>query len=949
MRDWPGLVGRDAALHTLREAMTRPPSVALVEGEPGIGKTTLVHAAAAHARTAGRTLLLGHCHQLREPFPYGPVFEALRDLGSRLPQAAALNPVTGALRGHLPELGDVLPAPPAPLTDPDAERHRLFRAVHGLLDAAGPTVLVVEDLHWADDGTQDLLRFLRRRPPDGLSLVMTYRRSDLPAAGLLLGPAYRHSPEATSVVIPLGPLDARDVGTLAAALLGRDDLPAAFATRLHERTSGIPFLVEEVVRSLGDDRRPEALEHAGVPLLLRESMTEQLARLSPAALATVRAAAVLRLPSGEPQLAAVAGDAGGLVEALALGVLHEYPGNRYGFRHTLAQEAVYDTIPGPDRRLGHERAVEALAALDPPPLVQLTFHARRSGDARAWIAYGAAAAERAAALGDTPVAIQVLEDMVADPGLPGSERVALVLELARLALAGLAYPRVARLLRHLLADDRLSRDLRGEARLALGLMVFGQGGDVATGRPAILAAVEELDDRPALAARGLAGLAMPGWGAESLPTHEKWMSRAEELVATADHPEIAAAVQGNRTALAMSVGLPEAGRLAQALPATDPSAAVRRQVARAYCNLYDLAATLGRYAEAEDFGRRGLALAEETGAFFPAYLAQGVALRVDLMTGRWDGLAVRALAAVESKEESPVAALEAHYVLGRLALASGEWAEAAAHLRASGLDEPDERYLPLVLAAWAGLIELHLARSEVAEAVKEAGRATGRLAAKGVWAWGDQVVPAAVEALLRDGRAPEAAELVQRFAAGLTGKQAPSAAAGLHLARGMLEAAGGRHECAAEAFALARAACAALPQPYAAARAGESEAGSRRALGDRTAAAEALAEAADRFAALGATRDAARCRHALRECGVAMPTVRRKSAGVLSPREREVARLVALGRTNKEIAEVLFLSRRTVETHVATLLRKLGVRSRTEVVSALAAEGVPAAERPGPG
>ncbi|MFI6531363.1 ATP-binding protein [Nonomuraea sp. NPDC050547] len=949
MRDWPGLVGRDAALHSLREAMTAPPSVALVEGEPGIGKTTLVHAAAVHARASGRSLLLGHCHQLREPFPYGPVFEALRDLMGRLPYPDKLNPVTGALRGHLPELSDVLPVAPAPLTDPDAERHRLFRAVHGLLDAAGPTVLVVEDLHWADDGTQDLLRFLRRRPPDGLSLVMTYRRRDLPAAGLPLGSAYRHAPEATTVVIPLGPLDARDVGTLAAGLLGRDDLPSAFASRLHERTSGIPFLVEEVVRSLGDDRSPEALEHAGVPLLLRESMTEQLARLSPAALGTVRAAAVLRLPSGEPQLAAVAGDGGGLLEALALGVLHEYPGNRYGFRHALAQEAVYDTIPGPDRRMAHERAVRALSGEDPPSLVQLTFHARRSGDTRAWLRYGTAAAERAAALGDVALAIQLLEEMVADPGLPGSERVALVLTMGRLAVAGLSVPRVTRLLKQVLTDNTLSRDLRGQARLALGLILFAQMGDMVTGPPVILTAVEELDDRPALAARGLAGLAMPWWGTEPLAVHEKWMVRAEELVATTDDPEVSAAVLGNRAALAMAMGTPDASKLIARLPASDPSAAVRRQVARAYCNLYDLAATLGLYGEADDLGRRGRMLAQETGAFFHANLAEGVDLRLAWLTGRWEGLGARAVTAIEQFEETPVATLDAHFVIGRLALASGEWSEAAAHLHAAGLDEPHAGYLPLALAASGGLIELHLARGEEAPAVVEAVRAVERLRGKGLWVWGDQLLVPAVNALLRGGMAEEAADLAAGFAEGVVGRHAPSSAAALDLARGTLEAAAGRHEAAAARFALARAGYAAMPQPYAAARAGEAEAGSNLALGDRTAAATALAEAAERFAALGATRDAARCRHALRECGVAIPTVRRKSDGVLSPREREVARLVALGRTNKEIAEVLFLSRRTVETHVATLLRKLGVRSRTEVVSALAAEGVPAAERPGPG
>ncbi|MGV9307962.1 helix-turn-helix transcriptional regulator [Nonomuraea sp. NPDC003727] len=910
--------------------MTHPPSVALVEGEPGIGKTTLVHAA-AQARGTGSTLLLGHCHQLREPFPYGPVFEALRDLTDRLPPVGRLNPVTGALRGHLPELSDVLPPAPAELADPGAERHRLFRAVHELLAAAGPAVLVVEDLHWADDGTQDLLHFLRRRPPEGLTLVLTYRRQDLPAAGLPLVASYRQSPEATSVLIPLGPLDARDVGLLAATLLDRPELPPEFVTRLHERTSGIPFLVEEVVRSLGDDWRPEALDRAGVPLLLRESMTERLARLSPVALGIVRAAAVLRLPVGEAQLAAVAGDTGGLVEALRLGVLHEYPDGRYGFRHTLAQEAVYDTIPGPDRRLAHERAVATLATGDPPPLVQLTFHARRSGDTAAWLRYGAAAAARAAAVGDTPLAVEVLEEMLADPKLPESEQAALVLMLGRLSLAGLSYPRVIRLLRHLLADDRLSRDLRGEARLSLGLMLFGQGGDVAAGRSAILTAVEELGDRP-LAARGLAALAMPAWGEESLPTHEKWMAWAEELAATSDDAELTAAVRGNRAALAMAVGAPEAGALAAALPATDPSAAVRRQVARSYCNLYDMAANLGRYAEAETYGRQVRTLAEETGAFFPAQLAQGVTLRVDLMTGRWDGLAARAAAATEAVEESPVAAMEAHFVLGRLALASGEWAEAAARLRAAGLDDPGERYLPLVLAAWGGLIELLLARGELARAVAESGRAVARLRDKGVWVWGDEVVPPAVTALVEVGRVTEAAELTSLFAEGIAGRAAPSAAAAVRLARGAVESAQDRHESAAEQFALARAAYAAMPQPYAAARAGEAEARARLALGDRTAAAAALAEAAERFTALGATRDAARCRHELRECGVPTPGMRRRASGLLSPREREVARLVALGRTNKEIAEVLFLSRRTVDTHVATLLRKLGVRSRTEIV-----------------
>ncbi|MER7399790.1 helix-turn-helix transcriptional regulator, partial [Streptomyces sp. NPDC000151] len=118
--------------------------------------------------------------------------------------------------------------------------------------------------------------------------------------------------------------------------------------------------------------------------------------------------------------------------------------------------------------------------------------------------------------------------------------------------------------------------------------------------------------------------------------------------------------------------------------------------------------------------------------------------------------------------------------------------------------------------------------------------------------------------------------------------------------------------------------------------AAEASARCRLSAGDRKAA-EAIAELADTFAELGATRDAARCRRVLRGNGVVTPSRRgRRGYGdALSPREREVARLVALGHTNREIADVLFLSPRTVEQHVAKVLRKLGVASRAEVADAV--------------
>ncbi|MFD0891521.1 AAA family ATPase, partial [Streptosporangium algeriense] len=104
----PDLIGRGNELRALVRAMSRPPAVVLVEGEAGIGKTRLVRTALARLTPGERLVLLGGCHRIREPFPYGPVFEALRDLAGGLPRSRDLNPVIGALRDYLPEL----PLPP---------------------------------------------------------------------------------------------------------------------------------------------------------------------------------------------------------------------------------------------------------------------------------------------------------------------------------------------------------------------------------------------------------------------------------------------------------------------------------------------------------------------------------------------------------------------------------------------------------------------------------------------------------------------------------------------------------------------------------------------------------------------------------------------------------------------------------------------------------------------
>jgi len=242
-----------------------------------------------------------------------------------------------------------------------------------------------------------------------------------------------------------------------------------------------------------------------------------------------------------------------------------------------------------------------------------------------------------------------------------------------------------------------------------------------------------------------------------------------------------------------------------------------------------------------------------------------------------------------------------------------------------------------VSRAAAGTVLLHLARG-----ANDAAWATCVPAVEGfrraaAWPRATGLVPAAVAAALAGGHRPYAERLVDEAGAALTGRDAPGAMADLHTARGLLAE---QDDPAAGAgqFGLAAAAWKRIGRPYEAARCTERQ-GPALAAGDPEAAAGTLNEAVAVFARLGATADAGRRRRTLRELGLGHPAARgRRSYGSeLSPRERQVAELIACGATNREIAQALVLSPRTVEQHAAQVLRKLGV-TRKNVKHALDSE-----------
>ncbi|WP_370943354.1 AAA family ATPase [Amycolatopsis sp. cg5] len=927
----PVLVGRSAELGALASAIARPPSIVMLEGEAGVGKTRLVTELLALPETARRLVFTGYCQPLGEPFPYGVVLEALRHAGRHLKNKPPLSPLSGALRPYLPELADFLPAQPAPLGDPRAERHQLFRAFRELISSLGALLLVIEDLHWADDGSRRLLRFLMADPPRNLSLLLTYRREEVPG-GIPVGSSYRPATGSASVLIELRPLDADGVKNLATALLGECPISTEFAARLHERTAGIPFVVEETLNALDHTETLHAglLESVEVPVLLREAMVERLIKLPLTARRLTEAAAVLGVPATDTVLAGTAGlDAGrarrALVAALEKHVLFEAGDCRYGFRHTLAQQAVYGTISGPTRQQLHRRAVQALLELTPPPLVQLAEHSRKAGESVDAIRYAEAAAQRAAEVGDLATATDLLRGLLDEPALEPSDVDRLAGRLSAIAFDGLGIREVIATLQRLLGDRRLSRRLRGEVRLSLGLLLMRHSGGVEAGRAETELAVNDLGHRPDLQARGIAMLALPWSGTTPMSAHLPWLQRVDELIAGTTDRLVLLTMMASNVPAWLHVGDGRAWALARRVPGTIGSAGEQRQLARMHCNLADACAWIGHHDRAGSLLHSGMQLATSCGAPYVVSTARATRAHVDWLTGHWEGLTARTLRLLDEYQDLLPVASELSLVLGSLAVARGEWDRAAGHFAETGIAQPQNAITPVVLAAHAGVVRMLLAQQDAEAAALEADRGMEVARAKGVWAWAGELVVMAVDAYCQTGRESDAQALTDELERGLAGCDAPAGYAGLAEAQGILALC--RGESAVKQLTDARQRYERLPAPYLAALAGE-----RLARSGEPEAGE-LTSLASAFDELGATRDAARCRHAVRATGAITPSRRgRRGYGdELSPRERDVARLLAEGNTNREIAEVLFLSRRTVEQHVASVLRKLKVHSRDEL------------------
>lgn len=943
------LVGRGADLAMLTRALESSPATVALEGDAGIGKTRLLHEWQA-GQAPDRRVLVGWCQRIQEPFPLAPVVEAVRTVGPDLAEVG-LSPVTGALRPLLPELAEVLPPRPEPLSDRGAERHRVYRGLVEVLAAAGQPVLMLEDMHWVDAQTIEFVSYLFQVRHPQLSLVLTYRSEETPSRVRAL--TARMPASARFVHIKLAPLDAHATGELAAALLDQARVSPELAAHLCRRTAGLPFAIEELVALLrtqdapvhrGGDRARQAIEQLAVPAGMRDPILERFSTLNRPAQSVTEAAAALQVPSPAAIMLATCGNRSshtraGLDQALQSGLLVELtgpaetgPGGLVGFRHPLAAQAVYESIPLSRRQLLHSRAAAALANRSPAALGQRAFHLGRAGRLAAWVEVAEQAADRASSLGHDDEAVRLLEEVLRHGAAAGQRRGRLAVKLSRAAVQATQLSEdLPNLLSTVPAED-LPAPLRGELRLWLALLLVRSGQGIRAQRPLFAAAVPDLRHRPELQCHAMVALGLPVVPGLELAEYRRWLDRAWGLVPRIVDPATQAFLLGKVAMILTSIGDPHWRRVAQQVmdrtgrqPRLRPEVNAHNSVGLEACYIGDLEV-------AGQLLTSGLA-----GAL--ACESEQLELRIraalamwDYCRGAWDGLASRVDTLIDRLADHAHSRADLEAVAGCLMLAHGQPMAARAQL-VEVMREIEQRgtYDLLPIPATAVLRMLNQC-GETGSARRSAAQLVTVIESVPLVASAARALPAVVEALAASGHPGEATELLQRWQRQLCELDAPLAGPAVPHARGVLLRANGDRRQACMELLAAASGYDSLTCPYDAAHVREQAAATLFADGDQAAGASHLRAAMGVYQRLHASGDLDRAASIARRHGVSVPTRHRGgSRGYgqqLSPREQEVAALAARGCTNPEIADQLSVSIGTIKKQLAGAMRKLGVSSR---------------------
>ena len=948
------LIGRDAELELLEglldEARGGTSRLAMLSGEPGIGKTSVVAELERRAEARGWLSLQGRASELERELPFGLVVDAfdayLESLDARAYDRLAADGL-GELASVFPSLRALRSDAEPPRTP--VERFRAHHAVRELIErlaAKQPLLLGLDDLHWSDGASLELIAHLLRRPPHAAVMVVgTFRAGQADAGFTATIEAAARDGQVRSVA--LGALD-RAASERLIEFHGLAEREGLF-----RESGGNPFYLLQLARSGGPVALDGGRRPGGVPAAVTAAIAGELDHLEPNVRAFAQAAAV----AGDPFELDLAVAAAALPEADALDVLDELVARdliragevprRFQFRHPLVRSAVYESCAPGARLVAHQRCAEALAARGAPATARAHHveQSARHGDAAA-IAVLREAGEAAAGRAPTSAvrwfeaALRLLPDTA-----PREERAGLLVALAGSsgATGRFEHSRSA-LLRTLDLTPAEDAGTRVGLISACAAIEHLQGRHTQA-HDRLAGALAQLPDRetPEGAALmlqlgvdafyGMDWAGMLEWGEAALATARalddgplRAVTGALAAFAATLRPETIAAAWRHYNEVAAVVDALSDAELAQQLGAMAWLAP-----AEFYLDVYGPGMV---HAE------RGLALARSTGQgdLFPG-LMQGLA-NIMFVTGRPREAAELLDGVVESARLADSGISLAWSLLNRSFAAScaGETNDA---LRASaeamslteGLDAS-----PVV--AWSGGVH--------ARALLDAGDAPRAYETFLRTCGGDELplIPGAWRAIwldfmtrchLRLGRLDDA-------------RRASALAEGLAGAYGLPLSTAIAHRSAASVALEAGDAATAAERALAAA-AGAGEVGARieaadarvlagRALarlGETDRAVAELEQAATEFDACGAHRRREPVEHELRKLGHGAYRRTRpgrpdeKGVGSLTGRELEVARLVVDRRTNQEIAEELFLSIKTVETHMRNIFRKLDASSRVDV------------------
>jgi DNA-binding CsgD family transcriptional regulator len=954
-----GLVGLGTPAGDIR------PGAVLLAGDAGVGKTRLLAELRDHAQAEGWRVLVGHCLDFGESaLPYLPFSEAFGRLAAESPALASSLVAAGPAVARLMPARRLMGDEPADRGEPDGiDRPGLFESVHATLEQLGraaPLLLLVEDVHWADQSTREMLSFLFSRGfATPVSVVASYRSDDL----------HRRHPLRTSAAewsrlhgvsrLELGRLPDEDVRTLVRTLHPLP-MPERAVRGIVERAEGNAFFTEELVAA--------AESGTGVlPVALADLLLVRLDRLDDDARQVVRAAAVSGRRVSHEVLALVvdlepsALDAA-IRSAVERNVLVPTPGDVYAFRHALLAEAVYDDLlPGERIRL-HAAYATALAKGGlGGTAAELARHARAANDLQTATRASIAAGDEAMTVAGPDEAARHYEvalELAAASGLDDVDLVDLTVRACKATIAAGHTLRALALAQHQLSQLPPDGPDLDRARLLHAVAIAAIVADTNLDLLAVTSEALQLvpgDPATALRARLMILHARANLERGRDDDAARWAADARVMGERLGLADVVAEAATTLARIGERAGDPEAAQaLLEQTVADARQAGVLNAELRGLFSLAILHYERGRLPESIDVWAKASEVARSAGRPWAPFglEARVMGAQASYVAGDWD----RAAREADVRGEAPPEIAEAMLTGVGLAVSAGRGEAAARSLIPHLRRQWGVEGLVTLLTATAG-IDLHGDQGDLDAAVALHDDAVASLVQ--LWERKDfqarvrfsalllgQLANAAARTASGDRRALVAMGSEPLDVARRIGEQRAAAAWGhgpehqAWLVRTEAEharlrwLAGVDAPEAAELEQLWRGALAAFEEfghVFEVARTRARLAAVLRAAGNATEATEHVRLATDIARRLRAEPLLSE----LRTLGPPAParSATTRSDEALTAREREVLALVAQGRSNREIANQLYISAKTVSVHISNILAKLGAAGRTEAVA----------------